>query len=200
MSTPSQTLANQHNAKLSTGPSTPAGQSASSRNAFNHGLSNASFALLPQEDPAAFQCHLENYSRKFAPQDDHEEFLVLRMVESRWKLARIQRMEVALLQQLAHDPESPNGPDAAIAAAMLKGGANAYASLQRYSAAAERSYYKALRELESNRSPATAPSPAPVRPPAPKPAVPNEANPAPAPRDITFSGKPATVGNLALRL
>ena len=194
MSTPAQTIANQQNAQRSTGPSTPDGQAASSRNAFKHGLSNASFALLPHEDATAFHCHLENYQRKFTPQDDHEEFLVLRMVESRWKLARIQRMEVALLQQLTPGSEIPTTPD----------GLNAYASLQRYAAAAERSYYKALHELASNRAPAT-PQPAPqpiarpVAQPA-KPAIPNEPNPAPAPRDITFSGKPATLGNLALRL
>ena len=45
----------------------------------------------------------------------------------------------------------PSDPDAVIVTAALQGNANAYASLQRYLATAERSYYKAKRELEQER-------------------------------------------------
>ena len=55
MSTPAQTLANQQNAQRSTGPTTPEGKAAASRNAATHGLHNADFTLLPHEDAAAFQ-------------------------------------------------------------------------------------------------------------------------------------------------
>jgi hypothetical protein len=46
---------------------------------------------------------------------------------------------------------------------MLAGNANAYASLQRYSAAAERSYYKAKRELERERASSAQPAAATVQ-------------------------------------
>jgi hypothetical protein len=99
------------------------------------------------------------------------------MVESRWKLARLQRMEAALFQQMTS--QEPNtDPDAVIVAAMVAGNANAYASLQRYTAAAERSYYKAKRELEreraANAKPAPLPVPLPVQVTRP---VPNEPKP-----------------------
>ena len=50
MSTAAQTLANQANAQFSTGPQTPEGKAAASRNAATHGLSNSAFTLLPTED------------------------------------------------------------------------------------------------------------------------------------------------------
>jgi hypothetical protein len=74
------------------------------------------------------------------------------MVESRWKLARLKRMESALVQQMAGQDTEHSNPDAVVAAAMLAGNANAYASLQRYQAAAERSYYKAKKELDRERA------------------------------------------------
>ena len=151
MSTTAQITANQHNAAHSTGPSSPEGKAVSSRNATTHGLSGG-FAVLPHEDSQEFQRLLGNYYRTFYPCNDHEVFLVERMVQSRWKLARLQRMETALIQQMTSQDANRTSPEAVIVAAMLAGNANAYASLQRYSAAAERSYYKAKQELERERA------------------------------------------------
>jgi hypothetical protein len=150
MSSTAQIIANQNNAQHSTGPSSPEGKAASSRNATSHGLTGG-FAVLPHEDRAEFEYLLDSYQRTFKPCNEPETFLVRRMVQSRWKLARLQRMEAALFQQMtSQDPNTD--PDAVIVAAMLAGNANPYASLQRYSAAAERSYYKAKRELERERA------------------------------------------------
>ena len=96
MSTAAQTLANQQNAQRSTGPQTPEGKAASSRNASTHGLSNASFTLLPTEDVAGFNAALDCYLERFDPQDHHEVFLTQLMVQSTWKLARIHRIQAAL--------------------------------------------------------------------------------------------------------
>jgi hypothetical protein len=151
MSTSAQVHANQQNAAHSTGPSSPAGKAASSQNATSHGLTGH-FAVLPHEDLAAFYQIQAGYLRTFQPTNDHEYFLVETMVESRWKLARLKRMESALVQQMAGQDTEHSNPDAVVAAAMLAGNANAYASLQRYQAAAERSYYKAKKELDRERA------------------------------------------------
>jgi hypothetical protein len=161
MSSSAQILANQNNAQHSTGPSSPEGKAASSRNATNHGLC-AGFAVLPHEDRQAFEYLHDSYAQTFKPTNEPEFFLVKRMVESRWKMARLQRMEAALFQQMTS--QEPNtDPDAVIVAAMLAGNANAYALLQRYTAAAERSYYKAKRELERERAASAKPAPLPVQ-------------------------------------
>jgi hypothetical protein len=158
MSTSAQILANQQNAAHSTGPSTPAGKAASSHNA-THGLSGH-FAVLPHEDLGAFHKIRSGYLDTFLPGNEHEYFLVETMVESRWKLARLKRMEAALVQQMCGQDTERTNPDAVIAAAMLAGSANAYACLQRYQAAAERSYYKAKQELERERARTAKPAPA----------------------------------------
>jgi hypothetical protein len=164
MSTSAQILANQQNAAHSTGPSSPAGKAASSHNATTHGLSGH-FAVLPHENLAAFHKTRDGYLSTFKPTNDHEGFLVETMVESRWKLARLKRMEAALIQQMAGQNPTLMDPDAVVAAAILAGNANAYASLQRYQAAAERSYYKAKHELERERAQAAKPAPKPeIRP------------------------------------
>jgi hypothetical protein len=69
-------------------------------------------------------------------------------------------MEAALFQQMTC--QEPNtDPDPSSVAPMLAG-----ASLQRYTAAAERSYYKAKRELERERAANAKPAPIPVPHPA----------------------------------
>ena len=151
MSTAAQTNANQQNAALSTGPSSPEGKAVSSRNATTHGLTG-NFAVLPHEDNAEFEGFMLGYLGAFQPRNHHEFFLVERMVESRWKLDRLKRMEAALVQQMTSQDTTNTDPDAVIVAAMLAGNANVYAVLQRYSAAAERSYYKAKHELEQERA------------------------------------------------
>jgi len=184
MSSTAQTAANQQNATHSTGPSSPQGKAASSRNATTHGLSGH-FAVLPHEDLAVFERMLAGYVDTFSPRNDHEYFLVSRMVESRWKLRRLQRMETALVLQMTGQDSTHASPDAVIAAAMLAGNANAYASLQRYSAAAERSYYKAKQELERERArdakPAVKPETRPVQ---------NEPNSAGSPSSDVVNGLP----------
>ncbi len=150
MSSLSQIFSNRQNAKSSTGPSTPEGKATSSHNATTHGLSGK-FAVLPHEDRAEFDRMADAYTKKFRPADDHECFLIELMLQSRWKMARLQRLETCVLNQMAIQDPSATGPDDMLASSLLKGSANAYAQVQRYIAAAERSYYKALRELERGR-------------------------------------------------
>jgi hypothetical protein len=209
MSSQAQILANQANAKLSTGPSTPEGKSVSSQNATKHGLTGA-FCVLPNESQAEFDKTLANYRASHKPQNDHEEFLIAQMVQARWLLARANRQEVALVNQMiAADPEH-TGADEVIAAAMLNGKAKPVATLRRYAAAAERSYYKALKELKEGRTAqrkqAGAEVPIEALLKAMEGPVQNEANfalaqPSKAPNPAQARPSLAsTLGNLALRL
>jgi hypothetical protein len=152
MATAAQTLANRANAQLSRGPITPAGKTASSQNATRHGLSSPQFAILPNENPAEFTELLESLTAEFEPQTDHELFLVHLMAKSRWKMLRVDRLESEAFDDVMTAPESPSGsPDSRILAAMNSNG-NILDRLQRYSAAAERSYFRALRELHAGRT------------------------------------------------
>jgi hypothetical protein len=150
MSTSAQILANQQNAKLSTGPSTPAGKAVSSSNATKHGLCSG-FTVLPDESQEEYDHSLESYRHDFGPVNEHEDFLVTQMVQSKWKLARVNRMEAELVTVMMEADPDHKTAAAVIAAAMLKGTAKPYQTLQRYAVAAERAYFRALRELERGR-------------------------------------------------
>jgi hypothetical protein len=148
MATAAQITANQNNAAHSTGPKTPEGKSAAARNSTKHGLSGA-FTVLPHEDRDEFDILLACLRDEFQPANQHETFLVEQMAQSRWRLSRGQRLETAVFDQMLASPEED--PDHRIAAKLLAGGDRALATLQRYAAAAERSYYKAHAELLKSR-------------------------------------------------
>ena len=145
MSTRKQRRANRRNAQLSTGPITPAGLAASARNATTHGLSS-SFKVLPHEDQSAFARLLNTLATELMPKTEHDRFLVAQMAESRWRLDRINRFEAIAYEHLLEPPDETN-PDHVIVLKLRAKTANVFDLLQRYAAAAERSYYKAHREL-----------------------------------------------------
>src|SRR5205823_11280261 len=97
MSTASQISANQANAQLSTGPRTPEGRIASSQNSACHGLTSE-FAVLSHENAAEFDDLSKQAMQEFQPSGMHEEFLVRRMLEARWRAARCQRLEHAAFE------------------------------------------------------------------------------------------------------
>jgi hypothetical protein len=149
MATAAQITANQNNAAHSTGPKTPEGKTAAARNSTKHGLSGA-FTVLAHEDQDEFDLLLVCLRDDFQPANEHESFLVGQMAQSRWRLSRIQRLETALFDQMLAETPGED-PDHRIAAKLLSGGDRALATLQRYAAAAERSYYKAHTELLKSR-------------------------------------------------
>jgi hypothetical protein len=150
MATPAQILANRSNARFSTGPSTPEGKLASSTNAVRHGLSGV-FTVLPHEDRAAFDELASTLRAEFLPAGDTETFLVDQMIQSRWKMTRIERLEMEAYEQFLTEPGTPASPDGRILAALSTPG-NVLEKLQRYAAAAQRSYYKALHEIQGLRA------------------------------------------------
>jgi hypothetical protein len=145
MTTPAQIDANRRNAILSTGPRSEAGKSTVSRNAVAHGLSSGS-PVLASEDQSGFNALVDSLLSEFAPQGGHEAFLIQQMAESRWRLERIRSIETAVYDTMLGNA-NPESTDARLAAALLGRGGDVLSKLERYAAAAERSYYKAHKEL-----------------------------------------------------
>ena len=149
MSSKRKSAANRRNAQLSTGPKTEEGKAASAQNATTHGLSS-SFTVLPHEDPSAYAQLLETLQKELTPATEHEKFLVTQMAESRWRLDRTNRFEAVAYDQLLDEVDKTN-PDHVIVVKLTNRTSNIFDLLQRYRTAAERSYYKAHKELTQGR-------------------------------------------------
>lgn len=95
---------NRQNAQHSTGPRTPEGKRRSSQNALQHGLT-ATSAVLPNEDPAVYQQHCQNFRTEYQPATPTETHLVQELADTSWRLNRIPLLEAQLLSP-APSPES----------------------------------------------------------------------------------------------
>ncbi len=93
--------ANRANAKLSTGPVTPAGRAASSQNRTIHGLArhNGTFKLLATEDPAGFEALQQSFVDEHQPSTETELILIATMAESNWLAARAQTLQTMCLDE-----------------------------------------------------------------------------------------------------
>lgn len=138
MASPAQILANQQNCKKSTGPVTPEGKAASSRNHTTHGLCAAD-PVLPHEDRNAFNALLDRYKSEYPANTAHEEFLVFEMAGARWKLNRVESIQTSLLAAV-ENPAEPAALEAVI-------NSPAFTKLERYRASLERTYHRCAREL-----------------------------------------------------
>ncbi|MGA2184062.1 MAG: hypothetical protein ABSH47_13630 [Bryobacteraceae bacterium] len=142
MSTEAQILANRRNALNSTGPRTPEGKAISSANSTKHGLS-AGFRVLDNENQEEFDELIAEYHRTFKPANTHERFLVEEMVQARWRLARVRRLEAEVIEDMVAHRGSRDA-DAMMVAAFRNDTASAFTSLQRYASAIERAAFRAL--------------------------------------------------------
>ena len=95
MSTAAQIAANRVNAEKSTGPQTEAGKAKSSLNAVKTGLTGRT-VLLPSEDAAAYQAHLDRLFTQLAPANDDERSLVQAIADTEWRLLRIPSLELGI--------------------------------------------------------------------------------------------------------
>ncbi|MGA2184532.1 MAG: hypothetical protein ABSH47_16030, partial [Bryobacteraceae bacterium] len=129
MSTESQILANRRNSLASTGPRTTEGKSRSSGNATKHGLS-AGFRVLTNENQEEFDELIAEYHRTFAPTNTHEQFLIEEIAQSRWRLARVRRLEAAVIEQIVGLADPANA-DSALAAALINNATGPLITLQR---------------------------------------------------------------------
>jgi hypothetical protein len=156
-------------------------------NALWHGAF-ADSPVLPGEDPAAFSQLLDDLRRHYQPASPAEEALVSHLARVAWRLPHLAAMETRVL--LAHLHRRSSGvsfvravkklglkatklalqnndlPDP-LAAAWLEDaqGRNALGSLLRCQNALERSYYRALHELEYLRAQRLSPPPSQVSAP-----------------------------------
>ncbi len=92
---PARLAANRENAQLSTGPRTEEGKRHSSINAVKTALTGRT-VLLPTDDAAAYQYHLEQYDRELKPMGVRECALVQSIADTEWRLMRIPQLEMAI--------------------------------------------------------------------------------------------------------
>ncbi|HXM42687.1 MAG TPA: hypothetical protein VN924_15660, partial [Bryobacteraceae bacterium] len=96
--TEAQINANRENATKSTGPRTPEGKNASSRNGLTHGLC-ANKHMLSDEDPEEFLILLKDHYDRFRPVGAGEEKLVQRIAAAQWRLDRTLPMEAGIYRE-----------------------------------------------------------------------------------------------------
>ena len=145
MTSPAQIDANRHNATRSTGPRSDAGKAAVARNAVKHSLAGH-HVVLAHEDSAEFDQFSDELTRELYPGSPHESSLLTIMAQSRWRLARLRRLETAALNSVLGSAGLED-PDAKLAQSLIGHDGDPLAKIERYAAAAERSYYKAFRLL-----------------------------------------------------
>ena len=90
-----QLSANRANAQFSTGPRTEAGKRIASLNAVKTGLTGRT-VLLPADDAALYEQHIQRFIREFDPQGEQECELVQSLADTRWRLNRIPALEMAI--------------------------------------------------------------------------------------------------------
>ena len=145
------------NGAKSNGPVTPEGRAASAQNARKHGLTGGA-VVLPHESQAGYDALRASFLKRFGPSDELELDLIQEMVDSRWRLRRIEAMEAALIQQGIKQQMEAMGEDADPATAQLL----AYAELaenskglrllNRYAKDLRRCYEKAMKEFQALKS------------------------------------------------
>jgi len=123
---------NRANSLHSTGPRTQPGKQRSSLNALRHGLT-ARTAVLPTEDPEAYQRHIQQFLDEYAPATPTETQLVHEIANTAWRLNRIPFLEAELFSQ---------NPDAQSLIPML-------ATLGLHGSRLSRQFQKALDQLRT---------------------------------------------------
>jgi hypothetical protein len=106
MTTEKQILANQQNAKHSTGPRTESGKRRSRRNAIRHGLT-AETVIDALEDAADYRAFERAIKSDYSPQTAIEGQLVSRLASLLWRLRRAVIIESGLLNIQAEMIQSP---------------------------------------------------------------------------------------------
>jgi hypothetical protein len=160
MASQQQIEANRQNAQKSTGPKTPEGKAAVCRNAFTHGLT-AELACINGEDMDEFDATRQSFEDELKPVGPVQALLVQRIVMAAWRLDRIRLLEGGIFQLRDYDDTrvidrdyKDVPPRTRLAALYMRdvNGPNALALLGRYEARIERSFYRALHELQRLQS------------------------------------------------
>ena len=146
-----QIEANRRNSQLSTGPRTPEGKAVSRFNAMKSGI-HAQAQVIPGEDADELEALAQGYHQQFRPATPLEGFLVDSLIHADWQLRRLHRVEAQLWAF----------PDSAPLGDTYRRQLDVFTRLQRRIDSAERSYYRALAQLQRYQKPEPV-SPAPPK-------------------------------------
>jgi hypothetical protein len=139
--------ANRRNAKFSTGPKTESGKAVSRLNATRHGLLSPE-VVLAREDRTVFEAWAAEMRTDLAPQGALERLLVDQVIAAAWRLRRMYKLERPACEPRSRplrgefytELDGPlYQPDE-----LLK--------LCRYGTTIERSFYRALHELQRHQA------------------------------------------------
>ncbi len=162
MPTQKQIDANRRNARKSIGPTSPEGKAVARFNALKTGITARSL-VIPGEDPEELEALTADYHEQFQPAGAHERFLVDALIYADWQLRRLRRVEAQLWSnEIASAKNSIHGlsKDAPLGQVFDRS-LDAFTRLQRRIDSIERSYYRALTQLQRLHAGAKPPSPLP---------------------------------------
>src|ERR1017187_7627878 len=145
MSTPSQIAANRLNAQHSTGPRSAQGKAASCANSLKTGL-YARSQTIAGEDPVELRALADSYFLRWEPATPEESFLVATLVDSEWLLRRYSLTD-AKLWDYKGDDDSVRDNSNGIGLNFIRC-REYFPLLQRRIDSAQRSFHRALRDLE----------------------------------------------------
>jgi hypothetical protein len=171
MATEAQTLANQANASRSKGPTSPEGKMQSRMNSLKHGMTGAGI-VLPEADALEVHRRITAFAEELDAQGELEYAFVRRAALNSLRMERAADQQTAALsehiRQVEADFVAPEGLDEAQVArlraeavrrAMFDTSREATLA-RKYEAAAERGFYRALKELRVLQKPAKGLDPA----------------------------------------
>lgn len=155
MTSAAKAQANQQNATLSTGPKSKQGKRRSAKNALKHGL-RSSELLIGDERKNDFLRLRDQFFEALQPVGALEANLVERLIVCAWRLKRSSRLEMSLFErarELRIDMHNKCGKDreiglAAEVASDFSRESGNLMLLCRYESTLERSYFRALHELQ----------------------------------------------------
>src|ERR1700680_267915 len=154
MASEKQFEANQLNAQKSTGPKTPEGRAAVRLNGVKHGLT-AETIVLKGESETDFTAMLESFEAEHDPTTPTEEALVVQLALANWRLRRLYHQEAGFytsqLKTLASIQKDLNLDDAGRMGHAAGWSESTLALFHRQEARLERTFYRALHELQRLR-------------------------------------------------
>jgi hypothetical protein len=154
MSTEKQIAANRLNAQKSTGPRTPEGRAAVRLNGVTHGLT-AKTLVLKGESEDDFKAIFESLEAEYEPETPTEETLVAQLAMATWRLRRVYNMEAGYyskrLSEMAEYADENKLDHSLRLGSVVNTNSNPIALIGRQEAHLERTYYRALHELQRLR-------------------------------------------------
>jgi hypothetical protein len=146
MATIKQIEANRLNSQKSTGPRSVEGKARSSQNALKSGI-DAESLIIHGEDRAALEALTQEYVERFHPTTPEQRHYVDTLIRNDWQLRRLAKVDAQiwereLISPLKYEENAPHGR-------AYGSGSTTFFRLQRRMDCAERSYQRALRELQA---------------------------------------------------